>query len=597
MRLLFKLGYCSLFVFMALLVACASPTVTPTATPTATSAPIPTPSPTPTLTATSTPSPTPPPTLTPTRVPTASPTATPLPTATPSPTPVVFSPPPGTAGGRLSTIAFTDVPHYDVHLEVQETLTMLGPGIAYSRMLRLKTRSQDELPQPSLLLECELCESWQMVGPLTYLFKLREGIHWHDIPPMSGRELVAEDVVFSYRRQRTAGVNAALLQNIQGMEAEGRYTLKITLDPGFPDVDFLLSLADGHTKVVAQEAVAENGDLKEGPVVGSGPWIWKSTQGGVGSFFRKNPDYFEQGLPFADEFVTRVIRGGEDQRLAAFVVGAVDVYRVPPESWGPLNKTRKEFHPFLSRRGGAGLVLAMNVAAPPFDDLLVRKAVLRALDPWDYVDTIWAGQGFVSLGIPVQRSDWLLSRDDMRRAYFADPVDARKLLATSGLSLPVKFDLTVADFGDIHLEQAGRIEEDLRSVGFDPFFVKVNSSQYDEKVWRDKDYQLSIGELPPTSTTNSFLFAILHGASGQGNVLMHSDSQLDEMIVKQAVEQDPTKRRELIRDIQLYLLDQAYLFSPVTGGVMWVSAPKVKGFYPNTAASEYFYWAKTWLED
>ena len=78
--------------------------------------------------------------------------------------------------------------------------------------------------------------------------------------------------------------------------------------------------------------------------------------------------------------------------------------------------------------------------------------------------------------------------------------------------------------------------------------------------------------------------------------MAHSDSQLDEMIDKQAVEGDPDVRSQQLRDIQSYLLEQAYLFSPVTGGGRWVFVPEVQGLYPNAAASEYFYWAKAWLE-
>ena len=201
---------------------------------------------------------------------------------------------------------------------------------------------------------------------------------------------------------------------------------------------------------------------------------------------RGSPDYFEEGLPFLDEFVTRLVKGGEEVQLAAFVTGAVDVYRIPPESWGQLNETRKEFNSFLSRQGGTGLILTMNVSVPPFDNLQVRKAVLKALDPWDYVDTTWAGQGFVSLGMPVQRPDWLLTRDEMRDAYFADPSGARDTLLGSGLPTPVRFDLTVADFGDIYKEQGRRIEEDLKSVGFDPILKVLNPAQYADKVWRDR---------------------------------------------------------------------------------------------------------------
>ena len=42
------------------------------------------------------------------------------------------------------------------------------------------------------------------------------------------------------------------------------------------------------------------------------------------------------------------------------------------------------------------------------------------------------------------------------------------------------------------------------------------------------------------------------------------------------------------------------MFSPATGtvgtGARWVLSPNLRGFYPNTAASEYFYWARTWVE-
>ncbi len=484
-----------------------------------------------------------------------------------------------------------------MHREISETLTSLGPGIAYSRLLRLRTGPEADVPQPSLLLECDLCEGWEMLDPLTYRFRLRKDVRWHNVAPVNGRELVAEDVVFSYERLRTPGPdwpNAPLLQNMRTVEAEDSYTLKITLDPGFPDADFLVALADGHSKVVAREAVELQGHLMEGPVIGSGPWIWRSTEDDIGSVFERNPDYFEEGLPFADELAIRVIKE-EQSLLAAFITRTVDVYRASPESWDNLNQTAVEFESFLSRQGGSGLILAMNVSAPPFDNLQVRRAVLKALDPWDYVRTVWSDQGFVSLGMPVQRADWLLTRDEIRESYFADPSSASDLLASSGLGMPVRFDLTVADFGDIYLEQGRRIEADLMSAGFAPDLKVFNPSQYTDKVWRDKDYQLSVGVLPPTSTTNSFLFAILHGL-GSWNVAGHSDGLLNGMIDRQAVERDPARRRGLVRDIQRYLLDQAYLFSPVTGGARWVFAPRIKGLYPNTASSEYFYWAKAWVE-
>ena len=545
--------------------------------------------PTPTPTSSPTPTATPSPTHTPTA--TSLPTPTLTPTATLTPTPVVFPPPHGKRGGVLTVIGEADIPHRDVHQEVQETLTSVGPGIVYSRLLRL--RMGPEVEQPSLLLECELCQEWELLDPFTYRFHLRPGIRWQALAPVNGRELTAEDVVFSYERLRTSGwPNSALFLAMKDIQAEGKRTLKVTLQ--FPDADFLLALADGHSKVVAREAVDVMGDLKDGPVVGSGPWIWKSTLPGVGSNLERNPNYFENGLPFLDEFVVRVIKASEEERYAAFATGAVDVYRVPPERWLQLRDTGREFNTILSKQGGVGSVLAMKSSEPPFDNVQVRRAVLKALDPWEYVDTIWAGEGFVSLGMPVIQPDWLLSRGGMRD-YFGDPSVARQSLTRLGLTSSLNIDFSVADYGGIFLSQGEVIEEALNAVGFNLTRRVLTPSEYAEKVVRDKDYQISLGVLSPTNTLNSFLLATLH-SGGQWNLVDHSDQRLNSLIEKQAVELDPQQRRDQVRGIQQYLLEQAYLFSPVTGPLRWASAPKVRGFYPNTALSEYFYWARSWIE-
>jgi len=155
--------------------------------------------------------------------------------------------------------------------------------------------------------------------------------------------------------------------------------------------------------------------------------------------------------------------------------------------------------------------------------------------------------------------------------------------------------MTVGDFGPEFLTLAQRVEQDLKAAGFDLYTTQVNPTQYAETVWRQGDYQISLGVLPPTSTPNSYLFPILH-TRGRWNLVDHQDQELDRLIEAQAVEADPQARRELLMEIQRRLLEQAYLLVPVTSSDMWVAWPHVKGLYPNTALSEYFYWAKVWLE-
>ena len=68
------------------------------------------------------------------------------------------------------------------------------------------------------------------------------------------------------------------------------------------------------------------------------------------------------------------------------------------------------------------------------------------------------------------------------------------------------------------------------------------------------------------------------------------------MIEAQAVEFNDVARRDQLVDIQRRVLDQAYLFSPVTAASRWVFSNDLKGFEPNTALSEYNFWSRTWLD-
>ena len=522
----------------------------------------------------------------------------------PSPTAVVSPAPPGSLGGTLKVVAVAEIPHRDVHQEVQETLTALGPGLAYSRLLRL--RSGQGSNQPNLLLECDLCQSWELNEDLAYVFQLRPGIHWQNIPPVNGRQLEAQDIIFSLNRLKTPGwPNAPLLASIGDAVALDDLTLQIELS--LQDADALLALADGHVKIVTPEAVAVTGDLTAGPVIGTGPWVWQEPGPGEGMEFTRNSNYFEGGLPFLDQLNVTVMRSVplsdspgsiELDKVAAFKAGLVDVLPVGPSEWELVQRSDTEYQSVVTRRSGAGVVLAMNSQKANLKVAAVRQAVFQAIDPWDYLDTVWSGHGFASVGIPVRESDWLLERSEMRQNFFADPEKARQLLLDAGQGMPVDLEVAVRieRTGGENLALEQRLMADLTAVGFNPELRRMNPVQFDDLVMGPaRDFQLAVGAVPPTSTTNSYLFGLLH-SRGQWNLAGHNDALLDAMIETQAAEFDDLGRREQLARIQRRVLDQAYLFSPVTAVSRWVFSSDLKGFEPNSTLSEYNFWSRTWLD-
>ncbi len=484
-----------------------------------------------------------------------------------------------------------DPKHFDVHQEVSPALATWGPGIVYSRLLRLQ--SGPEVRLPSLAVECDLCQGWSQLDSKTYIFKLRRGVRWQDISPVNGRVLTAEDVAYSYNRQRIQGwPNAPLLRNLDSIEVIDDLTLKINLIA--PDADFLFSLADGHSKIVAREAVEARGDLREGPNIGTGPWLWLSTEPGLGSSFERNPRYFERRLPFLAKLNVNVIKDAET-RSAAFKTRVADISQVDAAEWQRFKEGYPGAPSLMYKEPGTGLEFAINTTVPPFDDLRVRRAVFKAMDPWQANEELWAGSAFVSIGSPVAQADWLLPEEELK-GYFQDPGGAEELLQQAGTDLSPRLEVVVGDFGDGFLLHGQRVTQELRKVGFNPSITVINLGRFAQEVWYGGEYTMFVGAPPPASAPNSYLLPVFH-SEGAWNTTGYRSPELDRLLEDQARELDPQVRRALFLDIQREILDKAFRFMPATRVSIWTWWPRVRYFHPNFAASEYFHWARVWVND
>ncbi len=503
-------------------------------------------------------------------------------------------------GGSLVVAAMADYPHRDVHQDYQETLAALGPGLAYSRLLRLS--SGREVAQPSLTLECDLCESWELTPDMSYVFRLRPDVYWHNLAPGSSRQLVADDLVFSYRRMRTPGWPGAAKfadRGIGEIEALDDRTLKVNLI--FRDSDALLVLADGHSKIVAPEVVENFGDLRNAPVIGTGPWVFEPDMLTDATRLTRNPAYFEPDLPYLDAITIETVKNpaGEHspnpKRLALLQAGQVDVVVAPPTDWAHLERSSVEFNSRLSQQPEIGMTLALNTGTFPLQNLAVRRAIFRALDPWEYVDIDWSGQGGVGMGMPIPGADWQLAHSDLLAHYLGSRSAARDILKDNEIFYPPLLKIAAANLGPEYLKVARQVAQDLESVGFETEVNPVEPAALREKMFGEsRDYQIALAPAPPHPTTNGYLYSMLH-SQGPGNIANHKDRALDALIEEQAAELDPERRRKLLLALHRHVLEQAYLFSPITGSYRWVFGWELQNFYPNTALSEYHYWAEAWL--
>lgn len=570
--------------------------------------PDPEPSPTfapapPTLTPRVAPTPTPivPDAQTPTPGPTSTPTGTPIPTAvvtatpivaTPLPVPTIMpTPDPRSRGGTLNLASAQNIAHQDVHQEVSPALSSWGPGIAYSRLMRLETGP--DIPLPRLSLECDICADWTMESPTSYLFNLRDDVKWHNLDPVGGRALDAEDLIFSYQRQINPEFpNSPLLRGIAALEYLGPLTLRVRFD--LPDADSLLSLADGHSKIVAPETLMLSGDLREGPTIGTGPWMLERTSIDEFHSFSSHAGYFEPGFPLVDNLRILILTN-DDTRSAAFQTGMTDVHEMSPTEWVRHFQQSPNAPSLEIPQPGRGIEVAFKTTEPPFDDARLRRAAMLSMDPVGIIEEQWEGFGFVGTGFPVASPDWLLPESDLS-ARFSDTGAAQSLMRDAGLASKTPVTITVGDFGRPYLDYADAISAGMQSVGFDSHVEIVNRRQFGESIWLQGDYHMLVGPPAPVSTPNGFLLPVFH-SEGIWNTTGHRDDALDVMLEAQAAEHDAKKRAELIHRIQNHILDHGYRFMPFTQTEIWAWHPRVRDFHPNFSLFEYHHWTKVWLEE
>ncbi len=533
---------------------------------------------------------------------TKSPTAhtTTLSTATPKPIPTEHSDFNPIQGGVLTIASIAEIPHRDIHQESQYALSSLGPGISYSRLLKIETGPNIE--KHSLNLICDLCKTWTMKDDFSYEFQIRDDVYWHPNRDMRKRRLSASDLEYSYNRIMTEGWTKSSLYQDKGIEqftSPSEYILNVKTR--FLDNDALLSLADASSKIVAHEIVDKYGDLKNSPVVGTGPWIWEGTSSGIGSDLTANPNYFDPEIPYLDQIIIKSLPNGHSKeddwqkQAAALESGLVDMIMMNAMEMKQWDPNLDAYKVYQSNNPTKKIALGINVQSEPLSNLTARTAILKALDPWDYMDIIWNGTGSSNLGIPIYSPNRKISENDIRTEYFANPSQARKLVTDLPDDFPLAISLTVAEFDEEHLQLALRIAEDLTSVGFDIETRSIHPSQYWEQLSNPiKPYQLILGSLPPIQTTNSFLTGVMH-SRGMINISDHRDGTLDLMIEEQISELNTEIRMQRLSDIQEHILENRYMFTPINAPSYWIYSDTIENFYPPNAIGEYSHWSHVWI--
>ncbi|MGH8058686.1 MAG: ABC transporter substrate-binding protein, partial [Candidatus Entotheonellia bacterium] len=374
--------------------------------------------------------------------------------------------------GGILRVRGWDAVHFDPHL-TRNFRTHTALSFVYSKLLRHKVGP--EVKPGTFIVEPDLAERWEEPDDTTYLFHLRKGVKWHNKPPVNGRELVAEDVKFSFDRFLTEKGNPErqLLESVDRVEVVDRYTVKFALKEPF--VWLLDILANAMMMwIVAPEVVAKYGDLKKvDTAIGTGPFILEQYEANVKSVFKRNPDYFRPGLPYVDG-VEWLVVDDESTALAMYRTGQIDTG--PWNNWMVRQQdleSLKQSHPHLvyqDIQATNATTLWMRTDKPPFNDVRVRRAISHALDRQGIIEAVWM-RGTLSPAVPPGLAEWSLPIEQMgegAKYYRYDPKEAKRLLAEAGYPKGFKTTLSgTGGYGRDMVDAMQMVQRDLKDVGIE----------------------------------------------------------------------------------------------------------------------------------
>ncbi len=464
------------------------------------------------------------------------------------------------AGGVLQLGSTFPALSIDPHTDI--TLGLVFTPYIYGYLLH---EVQHRDGPPTLLFDH--AESLEQPDELTYIFKLHPGIQFQDLAPANGRELVAEDVLYSF--ERIASVESTPFWN-DGMEstsAPDAYTFEVRLTA--PHAYTMAEFGGHRTAIVPREAVEEFGDLKS-HALGSGPFQVKDLSRGESMEMVRHPNYFVEGIPYLDGINWRIIPDDSSLRTA-FKAKQLDSYSPPTKMQAnELADFSKDV--VLTKEPGLTIftILLNELSLPALQDVRVREALEISVDRDDMIDKLAFGEGKVSGPVSWGLEFWSLPQDELRERYQRDVTKARQLLEAADatdLTLSLKFAPGPAT------DQAAMIKEQLKEAG-----ITINLIPMELGAWyaarSAKDFELMCRErIPYPSEQFPLQFCHTHNWTRNEDPVHLPEPEIDALLDQILVTTDIDERQQLVMETTRKILDRhgpfLYLFSPYAYTARW----------------------------
>lgn len=380
---------------------------------------------------------------------------------------------------------------------------------------------------PDGTIEPGLAVEWRRLDPLTFQFRLRKGVRFHDGEPFD-----AEAVRFSierYLRPETGFPALGFISSLSRVDVLDSHTVNVVTR--VPDGLILNRLA-GFIVVVPPAYVRRNGEhaLSERPV-GTGPFRFERWEKGRQIVLSANRHYWDPALPKVDRLVFRFLP--EVEQVAGLLAGDVDIvtelpgrstFRVQSSTAARVVKSRSLYT----------VTASLNVSSGPLRDARVRRALNHGIDKRELVryELFGNGEPIGSLIFPRHPARF---HDDTLKPYEYSPAAARRLLAEAGAVPGLRLRIL-----EVKATRAARIiTAQWRRLGIESDVVSTTDARMRDDL-RSGHWDVFLSGCPDPMYHPYFIHSIfLHSLSPYS---LGRDAKVDDLIESLAREIDETEQ-------------------------------------------------------
>ena len=487
-------------------------------------------------------------------------------------------------GGISKDRAFADPPTLDILTsnnpwgsagqKVYNSLVLFKPGY-------LKPTENEVGP--------DLAESWEYPPDgLQITLKLRSNLKFHNKPPVNGRAVDMDDVLFSWNRfakmgsRRTEIVNAANPNApVLSVTAADARTLVFKLKEPFVSLlNYLEIQGAGNPHILPKEADSQI-DIRQ-KVIGTGPFVLAEYTPSVGTVWKRNTNYYDKVRPYLD-LVNEPIISEYAQGVAQLQAGSLHTYAVRGEDILSVKGYAPALQVYQSDVAvlGQQTIFGWKPDPPersPFRDIRLRQAYSMAWDRDLVIDVVYNVGKFATQGLPVETRWSTAIPANFYEGWWLDPkgkefgenaryfqhnlAEARKLIAAAGFQNGVDVvsnTFTTAEYGPDFPKQVDLIEGMAAEAGFKFVRNVVNYNTDFIPKFRDAkgnfeglSYKLLAGGASDAVSGLLAGFSVKAGSDGfhgfdvDGKGNFGGDPYIDDQLSKAKAEVDAEKQKAIV---------------------------------------------------